>query len=103
MAQLFISQERLDTWTAENRVRLDGDTMTLTEGRVFRLRPAVRFLRVAGAAPDPNSLLGKVVDESRLVALGADHYMNSVIVGDTAYDVQNGFLGAPLPRSAGKG
>jgi hypothetical protein len=30
--------------------------------------------------------------------MGADHYMYSVILGETAYDVQPGFLGEPLPR-----
>jgi hypothetical protein len=31
--------------------------------------------------------------------MGADHYMNSVIVGEVAYDVQPGFVGDPLRRT----
>jgi hypothetical protein len=99
MAQLFISQERLDAWSAEQRVSLAGDVMTLADdGRSFRIRPAVRFLRVAGSMADPNQLLDTVQDERSLDAMGADHYMYSVILGETAYDVQPGFLGEPLPR-----
>jgi hypothetical protein len=99
MAQLFISQERLDAWSAELRVSLAGDVMTLTDdGRCFRIRPAVRFLRVAGGSDDPNQLLDTVRDEHSLDEMGADHYMYSVILGETAYDVQPGFLGEPLPR-----
>src|SRR6266545_2843902 len=102
MAQLFISQERLDAWNAERRVSLAGDIMTLADdGRSFRIRPAVRFLRVAGSAEDPNRLLDTVRDERSLDAMGADHYMYSVILGETAYDVQPGFLGEPLPRGTG--
>ena len=102
MAQLFISQERLDAWSAEQRVSVVGDVMTLADdGRSFRIRPAVRFLRVAGSVDDPNQLIDTVRDEHSLDEMGADHYMYSVILGETAYDVQPGFLGEPLPRESG--
>lgn len=98
MARLFISQERLDEWSAEERVEIRGNTMTLiAEGRDFEIWPAVRFTRVADRGEDPNGLLETVLDERALSDMGADHYMDSVIVGDTAYDVQAGFLGTPLP------
>ena len=98
MARLFISEERLDAWSVENKVKIDGDTMLLIEdGRSFNIRPAVYFLKVAGDDSDPGGLVGKVKDQQALAALGAEQYMNSVIVGDTAYDVQCGFLGDPRP------
>jgi hypothetical protein len=97
VAQLFISQERLDAWTGDQKIVLRGDRMTLaSDGRSFRIRPAVRFLRVVGGEPDPNGLVETVLDNAGLERLGADSYMNSCIVGDTAYDVQPGFLGEPM-------
>ena len=66
--------------------------------RSFSIVPAVRFLKVEGNDPDRAELLGKVKDEQALVELGADQYMDSVIVADTAYAVQPGFLGTALPR-----
>jgi hypothetical protein len=99
VARLFISVERLEAWSAENRVLVEGPRMTLTElGRVFEIRPAVHFLSVAGGDVDPHGLLGLVKDEGELAVMGADHMAGSVIYVDTAYDVQNGFLGVPLPR-----
>jgi hypothetical protein len=104
VARLFISQGRLDAWSSEDRVKLDADVMTLAgDGRSFRLRPAIRFLRVSGqpsqgGAADPNELVGRVKLIDDLVKLGGEQFMESVIVGDTAYDVQSGFLGEPLPR-----
>ena len=96
MARLFISQERLDAWSAEGKVEVQGDRMTLAEdGRSFAIRPAVLFLRVAGDEPDAADLIGRVKDEQALSAMGADQYMSSVIVGETAYDVCCGFLGDP--------
>ena len=104
MAMLFISQERLDAWSGEQKVTLEGDLMTLTDdGRSFRIRPAVRFLRVAGDEPDPNELLDTVQDERALDEMGADHYMYSVILGEVAYDVQPGFLGEPIARAGAGG
>ncbi|RMH36266.1 MAG: hypothetical protein D6689_22795 [Deltaproteobacteria bacterium] len=82
---------------ADAKVDVDGDVMTLADdGRAFRIRPAVLFLKVAGDDPDTADLVGRVKDEAALAALGADQYMNSVIVGDTAYDVCCGFIGEPL-------
>jgi hypothetical protein len=99
MARLFISQEKLDAWTAEGKIDLDGDVMTLKDaGRSFAIKPAVRFVRVAGRDPDSAELVGTVKDDEVLAAMGADQYMNSVIVGDTAYDVECGFLGLSVPR-----
>jgi hypothetical protein len=101
MARLFISQERLDAWSGEQRVQVDGDVMTLADdGRAFKIRPAVRFLRLAagGDEADPHDLVGKVKLESDLDKMGADHFIHSVILGETAYDVQPGFLGDPVPR-----
>ena len=41
--------------------------------------------------------VGTVKDMDTLAQLGADHMMSSVIYGDTAYEVVNGFLGEPEP------
>ncbi len=94
MARLFISQERLDDWTMDEKATLDSGRLTLTElGRVFLVEPAVRFLKVSGGEEDPNDFLNRVKTEKELAEIGADLYMNSVIHGDTAYDVQPGFVG----------
>jgi hypothetical protein len=96
MARLFISQDRLDAWSAEDRVKVDGDVMTLSgDSRFFKLKPAVRFVKVSGGGEDPHQLLGKVKLVTEVEKFGGEHYMESVLVGDTAYDVQSGFIGEP--------
>jgi hypothetical protein len=98
VARLFISQGRLDSWSAEDRVRLDNDLMTLNgDGRAFRLRPAIRFLKVSGDGQDAHQLVGRVKLLDDLARLGAEQFMESVIVGETAYDIQSGYLGEPAP------
>lgn len=81
-------------------MRIKDDIMTLAgDGRAFRLRPAIRFLKVAGQdgeVPDPHQLIGRVKLVDDLAELGGEQFLESVIVGDVAYDVQTGFLGEPL-------
>jgi hypothetical protein len=97
MSRLFISVERLDTWTIEGRASLDGDLKTLTElNRSFAMKPAVHFLRSAGSDGDPYDLVGRVKSKDALDEMGADVFEKSVIYKDTAYDVIEGFIGEPL-------
>ena len=80
MARLFISVDRLEAWSAENRVIIEGDRMTLTElARSFRIAPAVHFLGVTGGEPDLHQLTGQVKSERELELMGADHMSTSVI------------------------
>jgi hypothetical protein len=98
MSRLFISVERLDTWTVEGRASLEGDRMTLTElGRSFAMKPAVHFVRSAGSDEDPHDLVGRVKSKQVLDEMGADCFEKSVIYKDAAYDVVEGFIGEPIP------
>lgn len=98
MSRLFISVDRLDTWTAEGRAKLEGNRMTLLElGRAFSMTPAVAFASVSGGDGDPHDLVGRVKSKKSLEAMGAEQLANSVIYNDTAYDVIDGFIGEPLP------
>jgi len=98
MSRLFISVERLDAWTAEGRALLKGNHMVLTElERGFSMTPAVCFVAATGQAVDPHDLVGRVKSKAQLEEMGAEQLFTSVIYGDTAYDVIEGFLGDPLP------
>ncbi|HUH01049.1 MAG TPA: hypothetical protein VML75_03575 [Kofleriaceae bacterium] len=92
MARLFISQNTLDEWNADNRATVVGDRLTL-DGRSLEIHPAVYFEGVAGNDSDPHDLVGTVRYEHELDGMGAELYMNSVIYGDNAYDVVCGFMG----------
>ncbi len=102
--RLFVSQELLDEWTAEGKAELEGSLLRIAEEeRSFELSPGVHFVSLA-AGDDRAKLVGKVKSDAQLQALGAELYMNSVLVGEDAYDVQPGFLtrvasGAPLAKS----
>ncbi|BDG01754.1 hypothetical protein [Anaeromyxobacter oryzae] len=93
---LFVSQAMLDGWAEQGKIDFVGNVMTLLagdgRGRSYVLEPAVRFLKVLGADADPGGLLHKVKSAAQLRELGAEAVDDSCILGDTAYEVQPGFL-----------
>lgn len=90
--RLFVPQETLDAWLTDGRAELDGDTMTLSDGgKRYRLTTALRFMDELTGAGDPNGLVGRVKDLDQVIALGAEHVRDSVILGDHAYQVIEGF------------
>ena len=89
---LFVPQSVLDKWSDKGRVELKGHVLhLLKEKKSFQLTPAVRFLKME-AGGDVKGLLQKVKTLDALKQMGAEHYQESVILGDSAYQVQQGFL-----------
>jgi len=100
VARIFISQEVVDQWCADEKATIDDEVMvlTLTQQRL-RLQPAVRVLRVVSGTTDPHNLVGCVKTSAELVAAGGEQYMSSLLVGEVAYDVQPGYFGEPLDHA----
>ena len=89
---LFVPQSVLDRWSEQGRIEVEGNVLTiLGEQKSFALTPAVRFLKME-AGEDTAGLLAKVKTTDALKQMGAEHYMESVILGENAYQVQQGFL-----------
>src|SRR5512133_1339019 len=95
---LFVTQSMLDHWADQGRIDFVGNVMTLLagagKGRSYALEPAARFLRVVGGEADPHGLLEKVKPLAQLRQLGAEAVGDSCILGDTAYEIEAGFLAA---------
>jgi hypothetical protein len=97
VSRLFMSQTTLDQWLTEGRVDVDGETLTShPEERRFTLKTAVCFVEELTGAGDPHSLVGRVKDLEQIEALGGEYASGSVILGDNAYTVVEGFVGLAL-------
>jgi hypothetical protein len=95
--RVFFRQAALDQWISDGRVDLTGDELTIKpESRRYRILEAARILREVTGLPDANELVGKVKTRQHLGDLGADLLENSMVLGDNAYDVIPGFVGAPI-------
>lgn len=96
-SRLFISQSVLDRWLSDGTADVSGDTLTiLAADRRFDLKTAVLFEKEVTESGDPHALIGKVKDLEQIAALGGDYSAGTVIVGDEAYEVTDGFSGVPM-------
>jgi hypothetical protein len=95
--RLFVPQQMLDQWLSEDRIEVEGDVMAVKpEGQRFTLTTAVFFKFEVTGSPDVHGLVGRVKDLAQISDLGGEHYADSVILGDNAYQVVEGFAGTPL-------
>lgn len=93
--KIFFSQRILDGLTDEGKIKLDGNVITLLtpDKPSFELEPAYRFVRTSDGGPDPHGLVGRIKYEKDVKAMNAEVYLNSIIYGETAYEVEPGFIG----------
>lgn len=101
---LFISQGKLESWVGEGQAGFEDDVLTLTEeGGSYRLNPAVQVLGIIDGTDDKD-LVGVVLTLAEIQQLDGEHYRDSLIVGETAYQCEEGFVGvqhgAPLTEPA---
>lgn len=95
--RFFWPQSLLDQWIVEEKITLDGEKLSITgENRSFNVEQAVYFQADVGDGKDEYHLVGKVKEISSLESIGAEYYMDSVLIEDSAYQVVPGFTGEPL-------
>ena len=96
----FLPQDLVDAWISADKAELAGEIMTMRGGALaLRLVPGYYFDRVAGGSDEGHELLGRAKSKAAVSALGAEVYMNSVILGETAYEVEAGFVAKPIDPS----
>lgn len=102
--KLFLPQKQLEDWAlAEQADLVDGKVLVGETKSMFPVTSAVHFVKLVSGA-DAHGLVGKVKTTEQLTALGAEHMMDSVLLGDDAYEVTPGYIAevtppAPPPRA----
>src|SRR5688500_18555408 len=92
--RVFFPQQALDSWLEQGRIALVDDEMTLKpDGQRYRLSSAIRILAEVADGTDPHDLVGKVKTIEQIAGLGGDHQADSLVLGDNAYQVVDGFIG----------
>lgn len=95
--KIFIPQDVIDAWVTADKVELAGEIMTFRSSAfAVRLVPGYYFDHVAAGSDDGHRLLGRAKMKAAVAAMGAEAYMSSVVIGETAYDVEAGFLAKTL-------
>jgi len=93
VTKLFIPQEWVSKADMGEVVRIDGDTMIVaSDGKQYRIEEALHVVSVEGGDPDAEDLLGKVVTHGEVKQRGGEQVGESLIMGETAYRVEQGFV-----------
>jgi hypothetical protein len=99
-ARVFFPQEALEVWMADGRAHVVDETLFL-DGQAFRLETALRFMTEVAGGGDELRLVGRVQTLDQVATQGGEHCTTSVVLGDNAYEVVEGFLAAPEPSPTG--
>ena len=110
--KLFLPQKTLEDWSQTGKADLqDGKLQVAETHSTHPVTPAVHFVKLV-SGQDGNDLVGRVKTMPQLDELGAEHMMDSVILGETAYEVVPGYItevaaptasAAPPPPGKGEG
>lgn len=107
--QFFIDQQKLELLIEEGKVTFQDDVLTiLAEQKSYILAAAVKVTGLLDGH-DSAGLVGKTLSVAEVTAKGGEHYRDSVILGETAYQCEEGFVGtqaasgdpSPSPPPAG--
>lgn len=97
----FFSQDLVDRWMASGHVTLEGDVLAcMPHGPSFRLSTALYFVSEVASGDDAPRLCGKVKTLTAVEELSGEHAPGSVVLGDHAYEVVDGFIGELMTRDA---
>jgi hypothetical protein len=103
--KLFLPQTQLEEWALADKADLkDGKLVVMAEGGAsYPTVPGVHFVQLV-SGEDTHKLVAKVKTETQLASLGAEQMADSVIVGESAYEVVPGYVTevAAAPRPADK-
>lgn len=100
--KLFLPQAQLEEWALEDKADVKDGVLAVTgEEGVYPVTPAVHVVKLI-TGEDTNGWVSKVRTEEQLKALGAEQMADSMLLGDTAYEVVPGYVAevAPPPGEA---
>jgi hypothetical protein len=90
--RLFLSQATLEEWLVANKADVQDQHLLIhEESSRLPVEDAVHVARLVSGS-DEQELLHKVKTSAQLEALSAEQLADSVLVGESAYDVQRGYL-----------
>jgi len=90
--KLFLPQTTLEEWATTDQADVHDQALVLSgEAAKFPVEPAVH-VKALVSGPDEHQLLRKVKTDAQLSELGAERLADSVVAGESAYDVEAGYV-----------
>lgn len=92
MTKLFLPQKTLEDWAVADKADIkEGRLVISPEKSTFPVTGAVHFTKLVSGT-DEHKLLSKVKTKAQLDKLQAEQLADSAIVGESAYEVVEGYL-----------
>ncbi len=93
--KIFIPQQKLEDWVNGGKITFSDNVITTLTGKKikYKLVPAYKFLKLTSGDNDEPKLLGLVKSQDDLKHLKPDIFLDSIIIGDLAYEVETGYIG----------
>jgi hypothetical protein len=90
--KLFLPHQTLEDWSLSEKADLLDGKLVVKEGKTTHpVAPAVHFSKLV-SGEDTAGLLGRVKTTAQLAALNAEHFADSCIIGEAAYEVVEGYV-----------
>lgn len=98
--KLFLPQQQLEEWALADKADLqEGKLVLLQEKASYPAVAAVHFIKLVSGRDD-KKLVSRVKTQPQLEALGAEAMADSVLLGESAYEVVPGYVAeVPAPRA----
>ncbi len=90
--KLFLPQKTLEEWALADKADVqEGKLIIKDETGTHSVASAVHFNKLV-SGEDTHGLLGRVKTTVQLSTLNAEHFADSCIIGEAAYEVVEGFV-----------
>ncbi|MFM2419093.1 MAG: hypothetical protein RL385_3816 [Pseudomonadota bacterium] len=99
-ARLFLPQSAIEHWLSTGDASLT-DTQLELHGVAYGITPAVHVLQELAGGEDKTPLVGRVKTVEELTAMGGEVCAGSVVLGDCAFEVVEGFEAQVLTAPPG--
>ncbi len=97
---IFLKYSLLEELESTNKGNVSAEQiLTLINKKKYKLEEAVIFKEKLDGVSNKN-LVGTIITISEVETLGYDLYMDTVIVGESAYRVEEGFKGTLIDDSS---
>ncbi len=101
--KLFLPHKTLEEWSVAETADLQDGKLVVNEGKTTHPVTAALYFQKLVSGEDTHGLVGRVKTMAQLSPLNPEHFADSCLVGETAYEVAEGYLTEVQAPAAGKG
>lgn len=93
----FVDQQTMESLIIKGKTSLNGARLTVAgTGETYQLTPAVKVLSCERSGLDPLKISDKFIPMSILESAGIDVSLDSIVLNETSYHIDMGYICNPV-------